>query len=112
MVPLIIVAGVVGGKLEVYREHLICTPRFVVERGHKEVCIPPEGLSRFLSLIGSVPLDKQQMLPKHWDAGGRSQDLKFVSPYSVHHHRCGNRLCSQWIAVCSMYTCSSTSLKS
>ncbi|CAK9233668.1 unnamed protein product [Sphagnum troendelagicum] len=51
--------GVAGGTLEVYREHLVCTP---LKGSQKEVCLRPEGLSQFLRLIGSVPLDRQGLL--------------------------------------------------
>ncbi|CAM6034463.1 unnamed protein product [Sphagnum compactum] len=58
--------GVAGGTLEVYREHLVCTP---LKGSQKEVCLRPEGLSQFLRLIGSVPLDRQGLLSAHWKKG-------------------------------------------
>lgn len=85
-------AGVAGGQLEIYREHLICTPKVTAEGDIKEVCLPPEGLARFLSLIGSIPLDKQRLMPRHWDSEGRSRGSKSVPPYSIYHHRYGNNM--------------------
>lgn len=82
-------AGIPGGQLEIYREHLICTPEATVEGNVKEMCLPPEGLSRFLNIFGSIPLDKQQLMPKYWDTEGRSRDSELVPPYSVNHHRYG-----------------------
>lgn len=79
--------GIPGGQLEIYREHLICTPEATVEGNVKEMCLPPEGLSRFLNIFGSIPLDKQQLMPKYWDTEGRSRDSELVPPYSVNHHR-------------------------
>ncbi|KAG0570157.1 hypothetical protein KC19_6G142700 [Ceratodon purpureus] len=79
--------GVAGGQLEIYREHLICTPKVTAEGDIKEVCLPPEGLARFLSLIGSIPLDKQRLMPRHWDSEGRPRGSKSVPPYSIYHHR-------------------------
>jgi len=86
------ISGVAGGQLEVYREHLICTPKVTSEGNIKEVCLPPEGLARFLSLIGSIPLDKQRLMPRHWDAKGQSRGSKSVPPYSIYHQRYGNNM--------------------
>ncbi|CAM6025619.1 unnamed protein product [Sphagnum balticum] len=78
--------GVAGGTLEVYREHLVCTP---LKGSQKEVCLRPEGLSQFLRLIGSVPLDRQGLLSAHWKKGpqARSTEPQVLPPYYVHHHR-------------------------
>jgi hypothetical protein len=79
-------AGHTGGTLEVYREHLVCTP---LKGSQKEVCLRPEGLSQFLRLIGSVPLDRQGLLSAHWKKGpqARSTEPQVLPPYYVHHHR-------------------------
>lgn len=86
------VIGVAGGQLEIYREHLICTPKVTEEGDIKEVCLPPEGLARFLRLIGSIPLDKQRLLLRHWDTEGRPRGSKPIPPYAVNHHRYGNNI--------------------
>lgn len=86
------ISGVAGGQLEIYREHLICTPKITAKGDIKEVCLPPEGLARFLSLIGSIPLDKQRLMPRYWDSNGRPRGSKSVPPYSIQHHRYGNNI--------------------
>lgn len=87
---IVTVTGVAGGQIEIYREHLICTPKVTGKGNIKEVCLPPEGLARFLSLIGSIPLDRQQLLPRHWDTEGQPRGSKPIPPYTVTHHRYGN----------------------
>ena len=94
------IAGVAGGQLEIYREHLICTPKVTEDGNIKEVCLPPEGLARFLSFIGSIPLDKQRLLPRHWDTEGRPRDSKTIPPYTVNHYRYSNSFFQPVIDKC------------
>ncbi|KAL3699624.1 hypothetical protein R1sor_017646 [Riccia sorocarpa] len=76
----------VGGSLEVYREQLVCPPKHTRAEEAKQLCRRPEGLSRFLALIGSVPLDSQSLLSDTGLFGDPSNRPLFL-PSGTRYHR-------------------------